>query len=79
MTPGQDERSSPQGQGAVNAPVDPLAIVRSRSYLQALVLAAIIAVPIAMVVYGFLALVDWLQEAIFEDLPGGLGFDTVPA
>ncbi len=59
-------------------PVDPLSIVRSREYLQALVLAALIAVPVAIVVYGFLALVDWLQEALFDDLPGGLGFDTTP-
>ena len=59
-------------------PVDPLSIVRSRAYLQALVLAALIAIPVAIVVYGFLALVDWLQEALFDDLPGGLGFDTTP-
>lgn len=59
-------------------PVDPLTIVRSRAYIQALVLAALIAIPVAIVVYGFLALVDWLQEALFDDLPGGLGFDTTP-
>ena len=59
-------------------PVDPLSIVRSREYLQALVLAALIAIPVAIVVYGFLVLVDWLQEALFDDLPGGLGFDTTP-
>ena len=62
----------------VENPVDPLSIVRSREYLQALVLAALIAIPVAIVVYGFLALVDWLQEALFDDLPGGLGFDTTP-
>jgi H+/Cl- antiporter ClcA len=62
----------------VEDPVDPLSIVRSREYLQALVLAALIAIPVAIVVYGFLALVDWLQEALFDDLPGGLGFDTTP-
>jgi H+/Cl- antiporter ClcA len=78
MTPGVAQSSSPPPQGEETAPTDPLAVVRSRRYLQALLLAALIAVPIAMVAYGFLALVDWLQEAFFEDLPDGLGFDTVP-
>ncbi len=62
----------------VENPVDPLSIVRSREYLSALVLAALIAIPVAVVVYGFLALVDWLQETLFVDLPDGLGFDTTP-
>jgi chloride channel protein, CIC family len=59
-------------------PVDPLTIVRSKEYLQALVLAALIALPVAAVAYGFLALVTWLQEALYTDLPSGLGFDAVP-
>ncbi len=31
-----------------------------------------------MVAYGFLVLIDWLQEAVFIDLPSGLGFDSPP-
>ena len=73
-----DATVSPSGQGDEDTAVNPLSIVRSPAYVQALVLAAIIGVPIAMVAYGFLALVDWLQTALFEDLPGTLGFDTVP-
>lgn len=60
------------------APPDPLAIVRSKAYLQALLLAALISLPVAAVAYGFLALVDWLQEALFTDLPDRLGFETTP-
>jgi H+/Cl- antiporter ClcA len=57
---------------------DPLDVIRSKEYLRALVLAALIALPIAAVAYGFLALIDWLQEAVFIDLPSGLGFDSPP-
>src|SRR3954454_9397119 len=38
------------------ADVDPLSMVRSRSYVQALVLAAAIGVPVSAIAYGFLAL-----------------------
>lgn len=69
---------SPRPQDEEDPPADPLSIVRTPAYLRALVLAAIIGVPVSMVAYGFLALVDWLQTALFEDLPGTLGFDTVP-
>lgn len=41
-------------------------------------LAALIALPIAIVAYGFLVLIDRLQEALFTDLPSGLGFDSPP-
>ena len=60
-------------------PPDPLALVRSRAYVVALVLAALIGVPIAAVAYGFLALADWLQGYLYTDLPAHLGFDAVPA
>ena len=58
---------------------DPQTLLRSRSYLKLLVLAALVGVPISAVAYGFLALIDWLQEALFTDLPTSLGFDAVPA
>jgi H+/Cl- antiporter ClcA len=60
------------------APPDPLDVIRSKEYLRALVLAALISVPVAVVAYGFLALIDWLQEVLFTDLPSGLGFDSPP-
>jgi H+/Cl- antiporter ClcA len=59
-------------------PPDPLAILRSRSYLGLLVLAAIIGVPVSAVAYFFLALVSKLQGWIFTSLPDGLGFHGEP-
>ena len=59
-------------------PADPQALLRSRSYVRLLVLAALLGVPVSAASYGFLALVDWLQEAVFTDLPETLGFDSAP-
>ena len=53
-------------------------MLRSRSYLRLLVLAAILGAPISVVAYGFLALVSYLQKEIFTHLPHGLGFSTEP-
>jgi len=55
-----------------------VALLRSRSYLRLLILAAILGVPISAAAYGFLALVSYLQEEIFTHLPRGLGFATEP-
>jgi H+/Cl- antiporter ClcA len=55
-----------------------VALLRSRSYLRLLILAAILGVPISAAAYGFLALVSYLQEEIFTHLPHGLGFTTEP-
>lgn len=59
-------------------PPDPQALLRSRSYLKLLLLATLIGVPVSAASYGFLALVDWLQESLFTDLPKTLGFDAAP-
>ena len=40
--------------------------------------AAILGVPISAAAYGFLALVDKLQEWVFTDLPQALGFSGTP-
>ena len=61
------------------AAVDPVAVIRSRAYLSALVLAALLGVPISAAAYGFLALTSKLQRAIFEDLPGDIFTGTTPA
>ena len=63
---------------AATPPPDPQALLRSRSYVQLLVLAALLGVPVSAAAYGFLALVDWLQESLFTDLPKTLGFDSAP-
>ncbi len=62
----------------VPGPPDPVALLRSGSYVRLLVLAAILGAPIAAVAYGFLALVSYLQKEIFIHLPHGLGYSTEP-
>jgi H+/Cl- antiporter ClcA len=59
-------------------PADPAALLRSRAYVQLLVVAAILGVPVSAAAYGFLALVNYLQKEIFTHLPHGLGFTTEP-
>ena len=49
----------------MTTPSDPLALLRSRSYVALLVLAAIIGVPVSAAAYFFLALVSKLQGWIF--------------
>ena len=63
---------------AATPPPDPQALLRSNNYLKLLILAALIGVPVSALAYGFLELVDWLQESLFTDLPGTLGFDSAP-
>jgi H+/Cl- antiporter ClcA len=62
----------------VTTPSDPLALLRSRSYVALLVIAAIIGVPVSAAAYFFLALVSKLQGWIFTDLPKDLGFHGEP-
>ncbi len=62
----------------MTTPADPLALLRSRSYLALLALAAIIGVPVSAAAYFFLALVSKLQGWIFTSLPSGLGFHGEP-
>jgi len=59
--------------------LDPVATVRSKAYLSALVLAAVLGIPISAVAYGFLALVGKVQQALFTDLPGDLFTGGTPA
>src|SRR5664280_2113272 len=63
--------------GPAAAP-DPLELLRSRSYVQLLVLAALIGVPISAVAYFYLALVSKLQHWVFTSLPSDLGFHGTP-
>jgi H+/Cl- antiporter ClcA len=58
---------------------DPAVVIRSRPYLSALLLAAILGVPISAVAYGFLALVTAIQEFLFDDLPNDVFAGGVPA
>jgi chloride channel protein, CIC family len=64
--------------GPPAAPADPQALLRSRSYIQLLALAAILGVPVSVAAYGFLKLVSWLQTSFFQSIPKDLGFDSTP-
>ena len=59
--------------------IDPLVVIRSRSYLAALVLAAVLGVPISAIAYGFLALVAAVQRFVFEGLPNQAFGGPAPA
>src|SRR3954453_94526 len=63
---------------AGGTPPDPQQLLRSRSYVRLLVLAALMGLPVSALAYGFLALTDWLQDSIFPDLPRDLGFASAP-
>ncbi len=63
---------------AGEAPVDPLAMLKTRSYIQLLVLAAVIGVPVSALAFGFLKLVSLLQGWLFESLPKAVGFAGTP-
>jgi H+/Cl- antiporter ClcA len=63
---------------AAGAKVDPGALIRTREYRRLLVIAALIGVLVSFVSWGFLELVHWLQQAVYLDLPSGLGFSTAP-
>jgi H+/Cl- antiporter ClcA len=59
--------------------LDPMAAIRSREYIGALVLAAIVGIPISAIAYGFLALVATIQRYLFFDLPNQIFGGTAPA
>lgn len=55
---------------------DLMSLLRSRSYLTILVVAALIGAPVALVSYWFLQLSTHLQDWIFVDLPKVLGLGS---
>ena len=73
--------AQPQSASPSTSPrgVDPAVVIRSKAYLMALLLAAILGVPIAAVAYGFLALVEAIQDFVFVDLPGDVFSGGTPA
>jgi len=60
-------------------PIDPVAVIRSKPYLAALVLAGILGIPISAVAYGFLALVAEIQQLLFTALPNQILGGPAPA
>jgi H+/Cl- antiporter ClcA len=77
-TPGAPTAAqAPAGPGT--GPRDAAARLRDPAYIRLLVVAAILGVPISAAAYGFLALINYLQQELFTHLPHGLGFTTAPA
>src|SRR5262249_25357059 len=54
-------------------------MLRSPAYVRLLVVAAILGVPISAAAYGFLALVSYLQKALFIPRRHGLGYSPARA
>ncbi|MDF2091002.1 chloride channel protein [Knoellia sp. 3-2P3] len=73
--PGGPVPSPPAGQPVM----DPAAVVRSKPYLSALLLAAVLGIPISVAAYGFLALVAAVQTYLFTDLPNNVFTEGTPA
>jgi H+/Cl- antiporter ClcA len=69
---------SPEARAAP-ATTDPDTLLRSREYLRLLVLAAALGLPISGAAYGYLTLIHYMQEWVYDDLPRGLGLDPAPS
>jgi len=62
--------TEPGTQGAPAVPSgDPLALLRTRSYLTLLVLAAVIGAPVSAIAYFYLKFVSEAQQFVFQTLP----------
>jgi H+/Cl- antiporter ClcA len=71
--------SSSQSAAAAKAPpADPSAAIRTRPYLALLALAAVLGVPLSAGAWGFLEAIGQIQQAVYTDLPRGLGFHEEP-
>ena len=55
-----------------------MAMLKTRAYVQLLVLAALIGVPVSALAYGYLKLVTLLQTWFFTSMPKELGYTTTP-
>lgn len=65
--------------GAGPPALDPVAVIRSKPYIAALVLAAILGIPVSAAAYGFLALVSKVQHLLFFDMPDRVFGQATPA
>ncbi len=67
------------GPSAGAAAMNPAQVLRSKPYLSALILAAILGIPISAIAYGFLALVANIQQWVFTDLAESMTGGPAPA
>jgi chloride channel protein, CIC family len=72
----QQAAAAPPGGGPA---IDPVAVIRSKRYIGALVLAAIAGIPISAIAYGFLASVTAIQRFLFTELPNQVLGGPAPA
>jgi len=63
---------------SVSGPADPVAVLKSRSYVVLVVLGAVIGVPVASIAYFFLQAVAKVQTEVYDNLPRDLGFHGEP-
>ncbi len=70
------DSAAPPEQAAPSS--DPLAVIKSRSYIVLLLLGALVGVPVATVAYFFLEGIARVQTEVFTDLPTSVGFHGEP-
>jgi H+/Cl- antiporter ClcA len=58
--------------------VDYGAVIRSKDYHRLLILCAVIGLVVSFVAWCFLTLVPLIQDVVYTDLPGALGFSSEP-
>ncbi|HEY6531555.1 MAG TPA: hypothetical protein VIY72_04590, partial [Acidimicrobiales bacterium] len=73
-----DDTDTDGGVAGPSSANNPLELLRTRGYIVMCVLGAAVGVPVALVAYGFLALVGKSQNWLFNTLPVDLGFDEMP-
>ncbi|SEG76514.1 H+/Cl-antiporter ClcA [Actinacidiphila yanglinensis] len=74
---GQDGSGGSDGSGK-GAAAQADSLLRSRGYLNLLVLAVLLGVPISVASFAFLALANKLEPLLYHDLPRSLGFHETP-
>jgi H+/Cl- antiporter ClcA len=76
---GAEEPASVSQEAERDTGAELMAVLTSRGYRGLLLVSAIIGVPVALVAFGFLALVHWLEHVVWESLPSTLGMtETAP-
>jgi len=63
---------------ATPSPPSPLELVKSKQYVALLVMGALVGIPVAIVAYYYLKLIDKGQNYFFNTLPNELGFHGAP-
>jgi H+/Cl- antiporter ClcA len=62
----------------MTTPPDPFPLLRTRSYVVLLIVAAILGVPISVAAYFFLWLITHIQQWVYTSLPNAIGFHGEP-